>query len=104
MGHSSAEELKLSRAGRSAINRHQSYSSVSFVCYFLLFSELHVVMGLILDIFGSIICGYWCARIIQFILTDLFSNTLTNVILCFSMVYMTFFVGKAETNTKKCCL
>ncbi|XP_062049826.1 sodium/hydrogen exchanger 11 [Lepus europaeus] len=57
-----------------------------------LFRELHVVMGLVLDIFGSIICGYWCARIIQFILTDLFSNTLTNVILCFSMVYMTFFV------------
>ncbi|XP_077878448.1 sodium/hydrogen exchanger 11 isoform X1 [Ictidomys tridecemlineatus] len=54
--------------------------------------ELHIVVGLSLDIFGSIICGYWCARVIQFILTDIFSNTLTNVILCFSMVYMTFYV------------
>ncbi|XP_062961982.1 sodium/hydrogen exchanger 11 [Cynocephalus volans] len=57
-----------------------------------MFRELNVVMGLFLDIFGSIICGYWCARIIQFILTDLFSNTLTNVILCFSLVYMTFYI------------
>ncbi|XP_069890577.1 sodium/hydrogen exchanger 11 isoform X2 [Dipodomys merriami] len=56
-----------------------------------MFRELHVVMGLTLDIVGSIICGYCCARVIQCILTDLFSNTLTNVILCFSMVYMTFY-------------
>ncbi|KAG3258710.1 putative solute carrier family 9 member C2 (putative) [Ictidomys tridecemlineatus] len=57
-----------------------------------MFTELHIIVGLSLDIFGSIICGYWCARVIQFILTDIFSNTLTNVILCFSMVYMTFYV------------
>ncbi|XP_012870978.1 PREDICTED: sodium/hydrogen exchanger 11 [Dipodomys ordii] len=57
-----------------------------------MFRELHVVMGLALDIVGSIICGYCCARVIQCILTDLFSNTLTNVILCFSMVYMTFYI------------
>uniref|UniRef100_A0A8C0XE74 Cyclic nucleotide-binding domain-containing protein n=1 Tax=Castor canadensis TaxID=51338 RepID=A0A8C0XE74_CASCN len=56
-----------------------------------MFRELHVVLGLLLDIFGSIICGYCCARVIQFILTNLFSNTLTNVVLCFSMVYMTFY-------------
>uniref|UniRef100_A0A8C9P789 Solute carrier family 9 member C2 (putative) n=1 Tax=Spermophilus dauricus TaxID=99837 RepID=A0A8C9P789_SPEDA len=59
---------------------------------FLFPVELHIIVGLSLDIFGSIICGYWCARVIQFILTDIFSNTLTNVILCFSMVYMTFYV------------
>uniref|UniRef100_A0A2K6F700 Solute carrier family 9 member C2 (putative) n=1 Tax=Propithecus coquereli TaxID=379532 RepID=A0A2K6F700_PROCO len=56
------------------------------------FMELYVVIGLSLDIFGSIICGYWCAKIIQFILTDLFSNTVTDIILCFSMVYMTFYI------------
>uniref|UniRef100_A0A8D2DLA1 Solute carrier family 9 member C2 (putative) n=1 Tax=Sciurus vulgaris TaxID=55149 RepID=A0A8D2DLA1_SCIVU len=60
------------------------------LCVFL--DKLHIVVGLSLDIFGSIICGYWCARVIQFILTDIFSNTLTNVILCFSMVYMTFYI------------
>ncbi|KAG8515747.1 Sodium/hydrogen exchanger 11, partial [Galemys pyrenaicus] len=54
--------------------------------------EFQIVMGLSLDILGSIICGYWCARIIQFILTDLFSNTLTNIVLCISMVYMTFYL------------
>ncbi|XP_058166130.1 sodium/hydrogen exchanger 11 [Dasypus novemcinctus] len=57
-----------------------------------MFRELHVLTGLCLDICGSIVCGYWCARIIQFILTDLFSNTLTNVILCFSLVYLTFYI------------
>ncbi|XP_068841883.1 sodium/hydrogen exchanger 11 [Capricornis sumatraensis] len=56
------------------------------------FRELHVIMGLTLDVLGSIACGYWCARIIQFILTDLFSNTLTNIIFCISMVYMTFYI------------
>ncbi|XP_008695816.2 sodium/hydrogen exchanger 11 [Ursus americanus] len=57
-----------------------------------MFTELHVILGLCLDLLGSIICGYSCARIIQFILTDLFSNTLTSVILCISMVYMTFYI------------
>ncbi|XP_020757910.2 sodium/hydrogen exchanger 11 isoform X2 [Odocoileus virginianus] len=56
------------------------------------FRELHVIVGLTLDILGSIVCGYWCARLIQFILTDLFSNTLTNIIFCISMVYMTFYI------------
>ncbi|XP_054549442.1 sodium/hydrogen exchanger 11 isoform X2 [Talpa occidentalis] len=56
------------------------------------FKEFHIIMGLSLDILGSITCGYWCARIIQFILTDLFSNTLTNIVLCISMVYMTFYL------------
>ena len=53
-------------------------------------------MDFSLSILGSIIFGYWCARIIEFILTDLFSNTLTNVILCISMVYLIFYIGKAE--------
>nr|XP_014708388.2 sodium/hydrogen exchanger 11 isoform X1 [Equus asinus]XP_044613816.1 sodium/hydrogen exchanger 11 isoform X1 [Equus asinus]XP_044613817.1 sodium/hydrogen exchanger 11 isoform X1 [Equus asinus]XP_044613818.1 sodium/hydrogen exchanger 11 isoform X1 [Equus asinus]XP_044613819.1 sodium/hydrogen exchanger 11 isoform X1 [Equus asinus]XP_044613820.1 sodium/hydrogen exchanger 11 isoform X1 [Equus asinus]XP_044613821.1 sodium/hydrogen exchanger 11 isoform X1 [Equus asinus] len=57
-----------------------------------MFRELHMIVDLSMDIFGSIICGYWCARIIQFTLTDLFSNTLTNVIICVSMVYMTFYI------------
>ncbi|XP_048214135.1 sodium/hydrogen exchanger 11 [Perognathus longimembris pacificus] len=63
-----------------------------YTLYTTMFREFHVVIGLTLDIIGSIICGYCCARVIQFILTDLFSNTLTNVILCFSMVYMTFYI------------
>ncbi|XP_077013109.1 sodium/hydrogen exchanger 11 isoform X1 [Tamandua tetradactyla] len=57
-----------------------------------MFRELHVVVSLCLDICGSIVCGYWCARVIQFILADLFSNTLTNVILCFSLAYLTFYI------------
>ena len=61
-------------------------------------------MGLSLDILGSIICGYWCARIIQFILTDLFSNTLTSIVLCISMVYLTFYIGKEETDIKNAIL
>ncbi|XP_032174146.1 sodium/hydrogen exchanger 11 isoform X4 [Mustela erminea] len=56
------------------------------------FTELQIILSLCLDILGSIICGYSCARIIQFILTDLFSNILTSVILCISMVYMTFYI------------
>ena len=72
----------------------------TFLFSYFLFLELHVIMGLTLDILGSIACGYWCARIIQFILTDLFSNTLTNIIFCISMVYMTFYIGKTETDTK----
>ncbi|EPQ08661.1 Sodium/hydrogen exchanger 11 [Myotis brandtii] len=57
------------------------------------FRELHVLLDFIFHIFGSILVGYWSARIIQFILTDLFSNTLTSIILCVSMVYMTFYIG-----------
>ncbi|XP_045838861.1 sodium/hydrogen exchanger 11 [Meles meles] len=56
------------------------------------FTELHIILNLCLDLLGGIICGYSCARIIQLILTDLFSNTLTSVILCISMVYMTFYI------------
>lgn len=56
-----------------------------------------------MDILGSIICGYCCARVIEFILTDPFNNSLTNIILSISLVYMTFYTGKADTNTKKCC-
>uniref|UniRef100_A0A8C0M2A0 Solute carrier family 9 member C2 (putative) n=1 Tax=Canis lupus familiaris TaxID=9615 RepID=A0A8C0M2A0_CANLF len=69
-----------------------------------MFTEFRVILGLCLDILGSIICGYSCSRIIQFILTDLFSNTLTSIILCISMVYMTFYIGKTETNTKNVVL
>ncbi|EHA99743.1 Sodium/hydrogen exchanger 11, partial [Heterocephalus glaber] len=57
-----------------------------------MFRELHVAVGVILDICGSIICGYWCARVIEFILTDPFNNSLTNIILSFSLVYMTFYI------------
>ncbi|XP_073072871.1 sodium/hydrogen exchanger 11 isoform X2 [Manis javanica] len=71
-----------------------SFTSILFGVYLsnllhtFLFRGLHVI----LVILGSIICGYCCARIIQFIITALFSNTLTSVILCISMVYMTFYI------------
>ncbi|KAM5237689.1 sodium/hydrogen exchanger 11 [Ctenodactylus gundi] len=56
------------------------------------FRELHVIIGVSLDIFGSIVGGYWCSRVIQLILTDIFNNTLTNIVLCFSLVYITFYI------------
>ncbi|XP_033055084.1 sodium/hydrogen exchanger 11 [Trachypithecus francoisi] len=59
---------------------------------FSIFRDLHIGIGLSLDILGSIIFGYWCAKIIRCILADVFSNMLTNIILCFSMVYMTFYI------------
>lgn len=85
------------------IIRGESLIICSFTCIFFgifrghttnvsMFRELHVIIGLSFDIFGSAICGYWCTRFIQIILTDLFSNTLTNVVLCFSLVYMTFYL------------
>ncbi|XP_066219928.1 sodium/hydrogen exchanger 11 [Saccopteryx leptura] len=43
-------------------------------------------------IFGSILFGYLFSRIVRFLLNDQFNNTLTNVIYCFSMVYLTFYV------------
>ncbi|XP_036128873.1 sodium/hydrogen exchanger 11 [Molossus molossus] len=58
----------------------------------LVFREFHVIMDFSFHMLGSIFFGYWGARIIQFILTDLFSNTLTSVILCISLVYMTFYI------------
>ncbi|XP_032770551.1 sodium/hydrogen exchanger 11 [Rattus rattus] len=85
------------------IIRGESLIICSFTCIFFgifrghttnvsMFRELHVIIGLSFDIFGSAVCGYWCTRVIQIILTDLFSNTLTNVVLCFSLVYMTFYL------------
>ncbi|XP_051004292.1 sodium/hydrogen exchanger 11 [Acomys russatus] len=85
------------------IIRGESLIICSFTCIFFgifrghttnvsMFRELHVIIGLTFDIFGSTVCGYWCTRVIQIILTDLFSNTLTNVVLCFSLVYMTFYL------------
>ncbi|XP_008070741.1 sodium/hydrogen exchanger 11-like, partial [Carlito syrichta] len=59
-----------------------------------LFMEPHIVTGLGLNVCGSIICGYCCARIMQTIWTDLFNTMLTNIILCFSMVYMTFYMAE----------
>uniref|UniRef100_A0A8C6HQC6 Cyclic nucleotide-binding domain-containing protein n=1 Tax=Mus spicilegus TaxID=10103 RepID=A0A8C6HQC6_MUSSI len=85
------------------IIRGESLIICSFTCIFFgifrghstdtsMFRELHIIIGLSFDVFGSTICGYWCTRVIQIILTDLFSNTLTNVVLCFSLVYMTFYL------------
>ncbi|XP_036890879.1 sodium/hydrogen exchanger 11 [Sturnira hondurensis] len=54
--------------------------------------ELHIILDFSLSISGSILFGYWCARIIEFVLTDLFSNTLTNVVFCISVVYMIFYI------------
>uniref|UniRef100_A0A2K5DV57 Solute carrier family 9 member C2 (putative) n=1 Tax=Aotus nancymaae TaxID=37293 RepID=A0A2K5DV57_AOTNA len=64
----------------------------SNIIHLSIFRVSHAAIGIILDIFGSIIFGYWCARIIQFILADLFINMLTDIVLCFSMVYMTFYI------------
>lgn len=75
-------------------------SSTSFFFSFSFLLEFHILLDFAIHIVGSIIIGYWSARIIQFILTDLFSNTLTSVILCISMVYLTFYIGKAEPKTK----
>nr|XP_003474692.2 sodium/hydrogen exchanger 11 [Cavia porcellus] len=58
------------------------------------FRELHLVLGVVMDILGSIICGYCCARVIEFILTDPFNNSLTNIILSISLVYMTFYTAE----------
>ncbi|XP_045694708.1 sodium/hydrogen exchanger 11 [Phyllostomus hastatus] len=60
--------------------------------HMFVFRELHIIIDFSLSILGSIVFGYWCSRIIELILTDLFSNTLTNVILCISMVYMIFYI------------
>ncbi|XP_006157309.1 sodium/hydrogen exchanger 11 [Tupaia chinensis] len=60
--------------------------------YTSMYRELYIFIGVFLDVFGSIICGYWCAKIIQHMLTDPFSNTMTDIIFCLSMVYMTFYI------------
>ncbi|KAM9212068.1 sodium/hydrogen exchanger 11 [Dugong dugon] len=64
------------------------------ILHSFMFTEIYAFINLFLDVFGSITCGYVCARIIRFIFIDLFGNTLTNVILCFSMVYMTFYIAE----------
>ncbi|XP_060053871.1 sodium/hydrogen exchanger 11 isoform X2 [Erinaceus europaeus] len=58
---------------------------------FFMIKELHIIVALCLSALGSTFCGYWCAKFIQFIMSDLFSNTLTAVVLCFSMVYLIFY-------------
>ncbi|XP_053519683.1 sodium/hydrogen exchanger 11 [Artibeus jamaicensis] len=60
--------------------------------HMLVLKEFTIIMDFLLSISGSIIFGYWCARIIEFVLTDLFSNTLTDVVLCISVVYMIFYI------------
>ncbi|XP_004706879.2 sodium/hydrogen exchanger 11 [Echinops telfairi] len=59
--------------------------------HFSEFNELDTFISIVLYIFGSTTCGFVSAKIVQCILMDLLSNTLTNVILCFSMVYVTFY-------------
>ncbi|XP_031792768.1 sodium/hydrogen exchanger 11 isoform X1 [Sarcophilus harrisii] len=56
--------------------------------------ELYTVGIMCIDILGSIILGYLSAKISQYMLTDIFGDTVTNVILCFSMVYLTFYAGE----------
>ncbi|XP_055963375.1 sodium/hydrogen exchanger 11 [Sorex fumeus] len=53
--------------------------------------ESHVLISLFMSILGSIACGLWALKVIKFILMHHFSNTLTTIILLFSMVYMTFY-------------
>ncbi|ELW49544.1 Sodium/hydrogen exchanger 11 [Tupaia chinensis] len=67
--------------------------------YTSMYRELYIFIGVFLDVFGSIICGYWCAKIIQHMLTDPFSNTMTDIIFCLSMVYMTFYIDLSCTVT-----
>nr|XP_019588979.1 PREDICTED: sodium/hydrogen exchanger 11 [Rhinolophus sinicus] len=75
-----------------------SFTSIIFgffrnnILHISVFREYHILVDLILNVSGSIMCGYWCARIIHFIFTDLYSNTLTNIVLYFSMVYMIFYL------------
>ncbi|XP_006867160.1 PREDICTED: sodium/hydrogen exchanger 11 [Chrysochloris asiatica] len=59
-----------------------------------MFKDLSTTIYLFLNVFGSMTCGYMCAKIIQLTLIDLLSNTLTNVILCFSLLYMTFYLAE----------
>ncbi|XP_074078142.1 sodium/hydrogen exchanger 11 isoform X2 [Macrotis lagotis] len=58
------------------------------------FKELYTLGGLLLDFIGSFFVGSWSAKIIQYMLADIFGDTVTNVILCFSMVYLTFYVAE----------
>ncbi|XP_016077033.1 PREDICTED: sodium/hydrogen exchanger 11 [Miniopterus natalensis] len=85
------------------IIRGEAMIVCGFTCMFLgilrnnlpqmfMFREFHIFMDIIFQILGSITFGYWSAKIIQYILTDLFSNTLTSIILCISMVYLTFYI------------
>ncbi|XP_068921536.1 sodium/hydrogen exchanger 11 [Petaurus breviceps papuanus] len=59
-----------------------------------LLKELSTVGDMILDIFGSLIMGSWSAKLIQYMLADIFGDTVTNVILCFSTVYLTFYIAE----------
>ncbi|XP_027724430.1 sodium/hydrogen exchanger 11 [Vombatus ursinus] len=58
------------------------------------FKELYTIGGMIIEIIGSLIVGSWSAKIIQYMLADIFGDTVNNVILCFSTVYLTFYIAE----------
>ncbi|XP_036611398.1 sodium/hydrogen exchanger 11 [Trichosurus vulpecula] len=58
------------------------------------FKELYTAGDMIVDIVGSIIVGSWTAKIVQYVLADIFGDIVTDVILCFSTVYLTFYVAE----------
>lgn len=68
---------------------------VGFVPSPPLSTEFHIIIALSVSIMGSVLCGTGALKIFEFILMHHFSTMLANVILCLSLVYMTFYIGKA---------
>ncbi|XP_056671537.1 sodium/hydrogen exchanger 11 isoform X1 [Monodelphis domestica] len=58
------------------------------------FKELYTLGSVVTDIIASGIWGFWSAKILQYMLADIFGDTVTNVTLCFSMAYLTFYVAE----------
>ncbi|KAM8812087.1 sodium/hydrogen exchanger 11 [Rhynchonycteris naso] len=56
------------------------------------FDGFSIFVNFTFVVFGSVLFGYLFSRIVRFLLNDQFNNTLTDVIFCFSMVYLTFYV------------
>uniref|UniRef100_A0A6I8PGK4 Solute carrier family 9 member C2 (putative) n=1 Tax=Ornithorhynchus anatinus TaxID=9258 RepID=A0A6I8PGK4_ORNAN len=56
--------------------------------------EMHILLHLCHDIFGSILFGFWCSKIVQYLLSDIFSDTVADVNVCFSMTYFIFYVAE----------
>uniref|UniRef100_A0A6I8PEI7 Solute carrier family 9 member C2 (putative) n=1 Tax=Ornithorhynchus anatinus TaxID=9258 RepID=A0A6I8PEI7_ORNAN len=72
-----------------------SMEVVLFTHSFIPFSlEMHILLHLCHDIFGSILFGFWCSKIVQYLLSDIFSDTVADVNVCFSMTYFIFYVAE----------
>ncbi|XP_072504697.1 sodium/hydrogen exchanger 11 isoform X2 [Notamacropus eugenii] len=66
----------------------------SFIQWNTVIKGFYIIGDLILAIVGSLIVGSWSAKVIQYMLADIFGDTVTNVILCFSTVYLTFYIAE----------